>query len=107
MRQLLPALVACTLCACATVGDLDQRTPQIAYESNKTPGQVEECIGLALASAGAPSTIQGDGRRIMSWGDGGVTIWTVTIYQSQPTRVEMRWPGSIASKWQNRVRACA
>jgi hypothetical protein len=105
MRSLLPLIVL--MGGCASVGDLDQQPPQISYESAKSPAQLEECIGIALASAGAPSTIQGEGRRIMVWEEAGVTMWTVTIYETTPATVEMRWNGPLNSKWRNGVRNCA
>lgn len=99
---------ALALGGCATAGDLDQREPQISYETSKSPGELEECIALALASAGSPSTIRSDARRIMIWEEGGFTMWTITIYETEPTRAEMRWSGPVLSgKWRNRFRDCA
>jgi len=101
-------LAGLALSGCATASSLDGQAPRLAYDSAKSPAQLEECIALALSSAGTPNTIRGEQRRIMSYEDGGVVSWTVTISDGPPSRVEMRWSGPImAAKWKNRVQSCA
>ena len=105
---LIVSVAAAGLGGCATVGDLDKEPAKITYETVKTPAQLEECISIALSSAGTPNVIRGDGRRIMDFNSGGLTMWTITIYETEPPRAEMRWGGSILSgKWRNRFRDCA
>ncbi|MEC9067841.1 MAG: hypothetical protein VX569_11240 [Pseudomonadota bacterium] len=107
-RKALAAIATAAIAGCATAGDLDQREAQISYETSKSPGELEECIALALANAGTPSTIRTENRRIMVWEEGGFTMWTITIHEADPTRAEMRWGGPILSgKWRNRFRNCA
>ena len=108
-RTALIVTVALTgLSGCATVGDLDKEAAKITYETTKTPAQLEECVSIALSSAGTPNVIRGDGRRILDFNSDGITMWTITIYETEPTRAEMRWRGSILSgKWRNRFRDCA
>lgn len=95
------------LTGCATAGSLDHAEPKLSLTSQKTASQVEECISLALSSAGTPTAIRGEGRRILDFSSDGITMWTITISESAPTNVEMRWAGlGVSRKWTDRVRAC-
>lgn len=97
---------ALALAGCETVQDLDKGEPKLNYQSQKSAPQLEECISLALSSAGTPNVIRGENRRILDYNSDGLTMWTITISETAPTSLDMRWSGGLAAKWRNRVLAC-
>ncbi|KPM13718.1 hypothetical protein WG75_11855 [Citromicrobium sp. WPS32] len=105
MRRLIVA-AAVALAGCTTT-QLQEKDPVLTTTSIKSPEALEECIGLAFARTGRPSTIRGEDKRIMAWGSGAVTMLTVTIKYGAPNVIELRSNSINSGSWMRDVSECA
>jgi len=102
----LIVFAAVALVGCTTT-QLQEKDPVLTATSTKSPDALEECIGLAFARTGRPSTIRGEDQRIMAWGSGAVTMLTVTIKYGEPNVIEFRSNSINSGSWMRDVSACA
>lgn len=78
------------LTGCVTTAGMQERQPADTFSSSRTLPEIEECLALRLSWLGNPSTIRGEHRIIMAYGNPNPAV-TLTIREENTARiVELR-----------------
>jgi hypothetical protein len=83
------------------------REPGMVLESLKGADALQDCIGLALKDLGRPVAVRDQGRRYVGFRKIDQNVLLITIYETDPRRIEVRWTFAFNKKWRNRIRFCA
>lgn len=102
-KTMLTATLA--LGGCTTAGMLEN-PPNYTFESDRPAIDVTQCIAVNARSAFQPSVINGSDRNIITYGNDLGPMTVITIYNREPTVVELRAKTLRDESQQEDIRDC-
>lgn len=97
---------AAAVTGCATPTSVGRKAPAFEVSSSRSALTLEECVATALSKLGSPSTVRGEGRTTMVYGQPN-PAFTFTIVDHGDTRlIEGRSGVGSANSLRAKVESC-
>jgi hypothetical protein len=106
MKLVISLAAATMLAGCATPGSIERKAPAFEAPSAKSALALEECVASALSKLGSPSTVRGEGRTTMIYGQPNPAFTFTIVDRGSDRMVEGRSGVGSANSLKKKVIGC-